>query len=613
MSTIEAKRFVSPYDDPAPEGAEGWEELYPYYLHFRADRREFEEGRFWFADLQHWPTVFKPFDTITVEFAIKCLGQYNTRHLLIPPANGIDYRVHNGYVYMSPVPVPEEDIPARVPHFAERAGHYFENWPTLLENWETKIRRVIGDLEALEFEPLPDMVDLELGQGRASGWTTRSRWRTTTTGRSSSATRRSSTTSSSSISAMSPIWTSSPSARRCCPGSPIWGSPRWSRASTSFSSGPTRSCASWPGWRCRSAWPTPWAAARSATTRCRPCSKRWPVLPAGRSGSPPGSQLRIRGSTSPRATACTRATGSGATTSGSRSASSAITWRGSKPATRSSGRPSRSAPSATGSPPSTASCLPDDEAREVFDGKLGLARVVFPYVEDHNFYIEHWSLSIFWRKIRQLGQVLADAGFWGEADDIFYVRRDELQQAVFDYGNGWAVGVEPMGPYYWPAEIARRKRIIAALELKAPAPAMNEPPSVVTEPFTIMLYGITSEAVSGWLNAGVSGDGHLGGMAASPGVVEGVARVVGGAEDLSEIQQGEVLVTRITAPSWGPVFGRIAAAVTDIGGMMSHAAIVCREYGLPAVTGTGSATTSIRTGQRVRVDGSNGTVTVLDD
>jgi pyruvate, water dikinase len=59
-------------------------------------------------------------------------------------------------------------------------------------------------------------------------------------------------------------------------------------------------------------------------------------------------------------------------------------------------------------------------------------------------------------------------------------------------------------------------------------------------------------------------------------------------------------------------FGRIAAAVTDIGGMMSHAAIVCREYGLPAVTGTGSATTSIRTGQRVRVDGNNGTVTVLD-
>ena len=74
-----------------------------------------------------------------------------------------------------------------------------------------------------------------------------------------------------------------------------------------------------------------------------------------------------------------------------------------------------------------------------------------------------------------------------------------------------------------------------------------------------------------------------------------------------------MLVARITAPSWGPVFGRIAATVTDIGGMMSHAAIVCREYGLPAVTGVGSATTAIRTGQRVRVDGNNGKVTILDD
>ena len=55
MSTPTIKRFASPYEDPAPAGAEGWEELYPYYLHFREDRREGEEARFWFADTQHWP------------------------------------------------------------------------------------------------------------------------------------------------------------------------------------------------------------------------------------------------------------------------------------------------------------------------------------------------------------------------------------------------------------------------------------------------------------------------------------------------------------------------------------------------------------------------------
>ena len=80
---------------------------------------------------------------------------------MIPPANGIDYRVHNGYVYMSPVGVPEEQIPARVPEFLERAGFYFGNWESLLENWHTKIRGVIGELEAIRFEPLPERVAIE--------------------------------------------------------------------------------------------------------------------------------------------------------------------------------------------------------------------------------------------------------------------------------------------------------------------------------------------------------------------------------------------------------------------------------------------------------------------
>ena len=101
-------------------------------------------------------------------------------------------------------------------------------------------------------------------------------------------------------------------------------------------------------------------------------------------------------------------------------------------------------------------------------------------------------------------------------------------------------------------------------------------------------------------------------MAASPGTVEGLARVVFNPADVGEIQDGEILVAPITAPSWAPVFPKIQACVTDIGGMMSHAAIVCREYSVPAVTGTGFATDKIKTGDRIRVDGSSGTVTILD-
>ena len=128
---------------------------------FRDNLRAKEEAKFWFCDSQHWPSPFKPFDAVTVEFAVKCLGQYNTRHYLIPPANGVDYRIHNGYCYMSPVAVAPELIGARVPQFMERAGHYFQNWDSLLANWDKKVRANIADLEALTFEALPEVVPLE--------------------------------------------------------------------------------------------------------------------------------------------------------------------------------------------------------------------------------------------------------------------------------------------------------------------------------------------------------------------------------------------------------------------------------------------------------------------
>ncbi|MGH9295868.1 MAG: PEP-utilizing enzyme, partial [Acidimicrobiales bacterium] len=105
---------------------------------------------------------------------------------------------------------------------------------------------------------------------------------------------------------------------------------------------------------------------------------------------------------------------------------------------------------------------------------------------------------------------------------------------------------------------------------------------------------------------------ELAGFAASPGVVEGRARVLMSVNDIGQIQSGEVLVCPVTAPSWGPVFGKISAAVSDIGGIMSHAAIVAREYGMPAVVGTGTATQRIKTGDLLRVDGNEGLVTILE-
>src|SRR4051812_28167540 len=153
------KSFPRPSDIEVPAGAEGWEKLYPYNLLF--DNPPGGAKKFWFCDSQHWPTAFKPFETIGGEFAVKCLGQYNTRHLLIPPANGIEFKIHLGYLYMSPVAVPDEQIPARVPEFERRVGYYFQNWDRLLEQWKIKVRGTIDDLEALTFASLPDVVPFD--------------------------------------------------------------------------------------------------------------------------------------------------------------------------------------------------------------------------------------------------------------------------------------------------------------------------------------------------------------------------------------------------------------------------------------------------------------------
>jgi pyruvate,water dikinase len=258
--------------------------------------------------------------------------------------------------------------------------------------------------------------------------------------------------------------------------------------------------------------------------------------------------------------------------------------------------------------------LLEGENQATFDAKRGLAATAYPYVENHNLYIEHWTMGVFWRKIRELSRMLQAEGFWTEPDDLLYLSRNEVRDVLFDLVIGWGVGAKsPIGPIYWPEEIERRRGIIDALKTARPQPALNTPPEIITEPFTRMLWGITTEQVAQWLGDGEAIEGGgLRGMAASPGVVEGKARVIHDASQLADVQQGEILVATVTAPSWGPIFGKIKATVTDIGGMMSHAAIVCREYGLPAVTGTGSASTSITTGQWLRVNGTKGTVEILD-
>jgi pyruvate, water dikinase len=603
---VATTRFPSPFELATPPGAEGWEELYTYNLLCSDDRRPYEEGTFWFQDSMHWREALFPFDSITMEMALTSLSQYNTRFYIIPPALGVDYRVVNGYCYLSPVAILDgATIQERIPHFLERAGYYFQNWNTLYEAWKNKTRELIGAIAAIDFAPLPTMVPGEWvteGRGIGSNFDMQAAYNRLI--------------------------------ELCYKG--------WQYHFEFLNLG-YAAYLDFFGF-CKQAFPDiPEQSIAKMVSGIevdlfRPDDE---LKRLAQIALDEGVADVITGSDDVDAVLAELAKSAGGRAWLAELEVSKDPWFNYNSGTGmyhhdkvwldhldipfgflrtyiqklQDGVDLRRPLDALRVERERiadeyAELLPSDEEREAFRGKLELARTVFPYIENHNFYIEHWLMATFWRKVRELGQVFADAGFWPAADDIFYLRRDEIPVAIFDLSTGWAVGTSDRGSKYWPREVERRRRIREALQAWTPPPALGTPPEVITEPFTIMLWGITSQSISTWLEGGA--DNQLTGFAGSPGTAEGLARVVTGSADLEQVQPGEVLVCPITAPSWGPVFTRIAGVVTDIGGMMSHAAIVCREYGLPAVVGTGFGTQKIKTGQRVRVDGKTGTVQILE-
>ena len=106
-------------------------------------------------------------------------------------------------------------------------------------------------------------------------------------------------------------------------------------------------------------------------------------------------------------------------------------------------------------------------------------------------------------------------------------------------------------------------------------------------------------------------EGVVKGLPAAAGIVEGLARVVVGTEDFDKVKSGEILVCIMTNPAWVVLFSKIKGVVTDTGGVLAHTAVVAREFGIPGVVGTGDATYRIKTGDRIRVNGSTGTVDIL--
>ncbi|WP_420176737.1 PEP-utilizing enzyme [Luteococcus sp. OSA5] len=607
------KSFPKPSDLKVPEGAEGWEELYPYYLVFQDNLKEQEDEKFWFCDSQHWPTVFKPFETIGGEFAVKCLGQYNARHLMIPNANGIEFRIHLGYLYMSPIPVPEAEMAERVPHFQERLAHYYQNWPELLDQWHAKVRGTISEMEAIHFEKPPAMVPMRHindGVGKDGSEKLIENYDKL-------------------INLTYQNWQYHFEFLNL---GYIAYLDFFNFCKQVFPSIPDQSIASMvqgvdmelfrPDDELKKLADL---AVRLGLQNCFADTNDVEGTIAKLKAAPHG-RAWLQAMDNSREPWFNFTIGNGFYGHDrywNEHLELPLGFIKDYIRRLEDGqdimRPVAELIEERDRIVQEYRDLLDDEDQATFDQKRNLAAMAYPYVENHNFYIEHWTMGVFWRKVRELSRVFHAEGFWPEEDDLLYLSRNEVRDAIFDLVTGWGIGAPggPIGPSYWPEVVERRRKLVAALKTARPQPALNTPPASITEPFTRMLWGITTEQVEQWLaeaDPDVEHDAtQLKGMAASPGQAEGRARVVTDSDQLSEVQPGEILVAPITAPSWGPIFGTIAATVTDIGGMMSHAAIVCREYGLPAVTGTGTATTKIRTGQLLRVDGAKGTVEILDE
>jgi pyruvate,water dikinase len=200
------------------------------------------------------------------------------------------------------------------------------------------------------------------------------------------------------------------------------------------------------------------------------------------------------------------------------------------------------------------------------------------------------SYPLLRQMLRELGHRFVEVGMIDEPDDVFWLKEDEIEQAVGKLDSKESLddlsGIFPQRKATWQAG----KRI--------------SPPLMLPQ---IKFLGKNIEELKSGRSKGRDREG-LKGVAASPGSVTAPACVVHGPEDFAQMKTGDVLVAPITTPAWTPLFARASAIVTDVGGPLSHGSIVAREYGIPAVLGTGTATKRIRDGQVITVNGSNGKV-----
>ena len=580
--------------------------MYPYHAFFAEARRARDENRFWFWNSMHFPVPMPAFDVACIDSPYQAVGAWQNRVFAVPPAMGIDYRVINGYIYISGNPVTDPaKVAERVEFFQRRAGYYYSNWDQLYARWREKVQALIDEVTNLRVAELPEYEADEV--------------------------MFDDTRNSAFIDLLDGFQ------RTLRLGELMWQQ-HFEFLLLGYGAYATFADL------CKSNLPDipdqhiAQMVAGIDVILFRPDAElRRLARVALESGADAAFvegrthreiEAELLESDEGRAWLAelekikdpwfNMATGDGLS-------HDYVSWFddpaipyasliGHIAALRAGveiERPTEEIQRERDRLATEYRALLPEPAQAAFDELLKLSRTVFPYVEEHKFYCDYWFLTRWWNKLREFGALLAAHGFLEEGEDIFQLGRHEVAAALDELVLMWATGGDPLGPHHWPPIVARRKQLLARLSEWTPPPALGVTPEAVTDPMTVMLWGVTTQRVQEWARHADGDSNELIGAAASPGTVEGPARVVKTHGELADVREGEILVCTITSPAWAPIFSKIKAAVTDIGGVMSHAAIVCREYGMPAVVGTGRATSQIQTGQMIRVDGTNGVVTIL--
>jgi len=233
-----------------------------------------------------------------------------------------------------------------------------------------------------------------------------------------------------------------------------------------------------------------------------------------------------------------------------------------------------------------------DEMRAANEINLRMA----PLTPDHHFYIDQGANAHVRLVLIAIGRKLLEAGLLNQPDDVMFLRYNELRMLIGDAGalDARATVAE------------RRAEREAAGRLRPRNWVGTVTPSQLAFPYLVN-WGYPER----FYQEQSADARQVGGIAGSPGMVEGIARVVMTIDEFDEVRDGDILVCQMTNPAWVVLFTKIAGLVTDTGGTTSHPAVLSREFGIPAVVGTSIATHRIRTGDRIRVDGTNGRVEIL--